>query len=400
MESLLINRSAIVDPKIYIPRLSDEPVNLLKNNYAPLENRLADSMNTRRIYPTARYLTSKPPLTDMSTAVADLSRKMENNSTVPTLDRVNLIPTTDRIFDSSVVIPDQLHQTESELTMNNSTMINSRTQSNNPNAFSRVAEKADRSAIARSSASSTASTVSSTLADYISMSSQQPTHHLSSRVPTGQGPMRVSDMNRMREANRNAREGFLNKRVEDDGENSILDEMYLTALRSRIVSVLDFIKQTPDYSYWNDNWREMERNLSRSGSITFERLETSDSDAAFVISKGEEKKIKIRARDFKYVPINISQYVLYHECAHLANFEYGHGKKFRELLALLCLAAFQLEFIRLERMPDSVYTLDGVPILSKDDMKHEILDGVRAIQSVAIMNSDYYDALATFVESF
>ena len=341
MDSLLINRSVKIDPKVYIPRVSDEPVDLLKNNYAPLERRLSDSMNTRRIYPTARYLTSKPPLYGMSTGIAELSRSMENRE-IPILDRVKLVNSSSRLSGEISVPPE------------------------GGNSFSRVGEKKKNN----------------TLAEYISWSSEQPSHHISARIPTGQGPIRIN------------KEGF----VKD--KNTILDNVYLIALRSRIVSILDFISQMPEYGYWDDNWKEMERNLNRNGSITFERLEDSDADAAFVISKGDEKKIKIRARDFKYIPINISQYVLYHECAHLANFEYGHGKKFQELLALLCLAAFQLEYIRLERIPEDVYVLDGVPILSKDDMKKEILDGIRAIQSVSILNSDYYEALGEFVKTF
>ena len=354
MESLLINRSVKVDPKVYIPRVSDEPVDLLKNNYAPLERRLSDSMNTRRIYPTARYLTSEPPLEGMSTGVAELSRRMENRK-IPILDRVKLVNSSARISGEISVPPDQIHITEGG------------------NAFSRVAEEEERTGKTR---------INNTLAEYISWASEQASHPISAKIPTGQGPIRVN------------KEGFAKNK------DTILDNVYLIALRSRIVSVLDFISQMPEYGYWDENWREMERNLSRNGSITFERLEESDADAAFVISKGDEKKIKIRARDFKYIPINISQYVLYHECAHLANFEYGHGKKFQELLALLCLAAFQLEYIRLERMPEDVYVLDGVPILSKEDMKNEILDGIRAIQSVSILNSDYYEALGEFVKTF
>ena len=182
--------------------------------------------------------------------------------------------------------------------------------------------------------------------------------------------------------------------------DTTLDRVYLNALRARLVGIMDFIDQSPAYSYWNRNWEEMRKNLSRSGSITFDRLEGSDADVAYVISKGDTKRIKIRSEDFKYIPINISQYVLLHECAHLANFEYGHGSKFRELLSLLCLAAFECNHIRMDTIPDNMFEVDGTSVISKTDMKNEILDGIEAILNNTTADTRYYNTLREVVKSY
>ena len=372
MESLLINRSIKIDPHIRIFRQSDQPTNLM-NNYAPLEKRLEDSMNTRRIYPTARYLTSKEPLDLMSTGIPDLSRLNEER-VIPILDRVTLLnkqPGTSLSDRNLAITPNQVHPT----------LINTIREQPQSTPFSKAPEEIDRSKIGSMSPFEfgDSQVPDYTLANYFDRVSQMKSHPVSSRLMTGQGPIRVEKFTK---------------------EDNTLDVIYLTALRSRIIAVMDYISQRDVYSFWSVNWKEMERNLKRSGSITFDRLEASDADAAFVVSKGEEKKLKIRAENFKYIPLNISQYILYHECAHLANFEYGHGKKFKELLALLCLAAFECGFIRIESIPKSVYTMTGVPILSREDIKNEILDGIAAIQSKTNLDEDYYFSLIQVIESF
>ena len=180
-----------------------------------------------------------------------------------------------------------------------------------------------------------------------------------------------------------------------------LDRTYLCALRSRMVAVIDFVGQMEAYYPWYDNWMMLRRNLEKSGTLTFDRLESDDPDLAYVIEKGQSKKIKIRGSNFQYLPMSATQYIILHECAHLANPTFGHGKEFRAILAILCLAAFECKLIDLSELPRTVLKMGGQEILSRADLKNEILDGIFLLTNFSpYADKKYYDALATFVKSF
>lgn len=183
-----------------------------------------------------------------------------------------------------------------------------------------------------------------------------------------------------------------------EAETTVIDESYLHALEAKIIGVLHYLKSDRHFDHWSRNWDLMEKCLKKDG-FKFNRLEESDVDIAYVVNKGEHKRFRIRADNYKYIPLNVSQYVLYHECAHLANPIYGHGKEFCELLSLICLAAFQCGQINIEKLSKSLYMTHNQPIVCQGDMKSEI---IRGIDAVLKYNSDeesvdYYESLRRFI---
>ena len=179
----------------------------------------------------------------------------------------------------------------------------------------------------------------------------------------------------------------------------MVDYSYLHLLQSRALLVSNYVKNNKYYSKWSKNWDLLEKNLKRTGYL-FERLNDSDADVAYVVNKGEEIKFRIRDRS-RYIPINVFQYVLYHEMAHMCTHELQHTKHFQELLSLLCFAAFEnglLDFNRYEKY-NTYYTSDGTPILSKDSMKTEVLDGARLLKEANSSNEKYYSAYIRYVSS-
>lgn len=160
--------------------------------------------------------------------------------------------------------------------------------------------------------------------------------------------------------------------------DTYMDEIYLRALEAKIVGVIHYLKHNPTYAPWGECWDRMEKNIKKNG-FNFQRLDESDQDIAFVINKGTKKRFRIRGEDKRYIPLNIEQYVLYHEMAHLANDEYGHGEKFCMLLSIICLAGFECGYVDLKRMRKTIYMTDDQPILCQADMKKEISDGIRHV---------------------
>ena len=152
-----------------------------------------------------------------------------------------------------------------------------------------------------------------------------------------------------------------------------LSEQYLNALKTRAIAVCYYLQTNPAYQYYAQNWSFLKSNLDKS-KLLFNMLSTSDADIAYVINKGENINFRILDNS-RYVPINIYQYVLYHEMAHMSTQELQHTDKFKELLAVISLAGYELGFIDLNKMPHSFYNTNGQPILSKQTMKEEIMDG-------------------------
>jgi len=159
--------------------------------------------------------------------------------------------------------------------------------------------------------------------------------------------------------------------------NPRIDYNYMTILQSRALCICNYLKNNKFYKNYINNWKLLEKNLYKSGYL-FERLDDSDSDVAYVINKGEE--IKFRVRDSKrYVPINIYQYVLYHEMAHMSTNELQHTQTFYKLMSIIVFAAFENGFINFDNIPNSDYVSDGQPILSKKDIKNEIIEGAKLL---------------------
>jgi len=154
-----------------------------------------------------------------------------------------------------------------------------------------------------------------------------------------------------------------------------VDNGYLKALRIRAIAVTQNLLTDQHYNLWLSNWKLLDHNLNKTG-LLFERLEQSDADIAYVINKGEEIKFRIRDQS-RHVPINVYQYVLYHEMAHMSTNEWQHTEKFHELLSLITLSAYELGFIDLSRLKTTTYTTGGQPIIDKKTFAGEICDGAQ-----------------------
>lgn len=199
----------------------------------------------------------------------------------------------------------------------------------------------------------------------------------------------------------NRKEGFSSNGSDgsDGSDNSIIDDtdyMYMSALKVRATAVCQYLKNNKAYSSWSHNWNLLERNLK--GGKLFERLSETDADIAYVVNKGEEVKFRIRDKQ-RYVPINTYQYVLYHEMAHMSTEELQHTPFFMKLLNIISLAGFECGFIDFRRLPDSYYMTNGAPILNRDSMKEEVMNGANWLKEVNPKSSRYYDGIIAAVKS-
>jgi hypothetical protein len=176
------------------------------------------------------------------------------------------------------------------------------------------------------------------------------------------------------------------------------DYMYLEALKIRAIAVCKFLNNHRSYRNWSSNWKLLEKNLRRNG-LLFERLDDTDADIAYVINKGDQVKFRIRDEK-RYVPLNIYQYVLYHEMAHMSTTELQHTPKFHELLNIISLAGFELGFIDLSRTTKEFYMTNGQPILCRASMKEEIMDGCDWLKKANPNSGLYYDSIKKAVRKF
>lgn len=175
------------------------------------------------------------------------------------------------------------------------------------------------------------------------------------------------------------------------------NEQYLDALKTRAMALCYYLQNNPAYQNWKRNWKLLERNLGKT-NLDFNKLSDNDEDIAYVINKGDE--ISFRIHDLqKYVPINVYQYVLYHEMAHMSTEELQHTDFFHELLNIISLAAYELGFIDLRRISFSYYNTNNQPILSKDSLKQELIEGCYFVGN-ASGRKLYYDKLAKHIKSF
>jgi hypothetical protein len=55
----------------------------------------------------------------------------------------------------------------------------------------------------------------------------------------------------------------------------------------------------------------------------------------------------------------------------------GHGDKFKELMHLIEVAAYMLQFIDLSKYSDSTVHSNGQEILSRSSIKYELRDGIK-----------------------
>ena len=189
---------------------------------------------------------------------------------------------------------------------------------------------------------------------------------------------------------------LLMERFTDDVTSRQAINNYIEALKTRATAVCFYLRNNASYKRWSENWEFLESNLKKS-KLLFERLDESDADIAYVINKGEE--IKFRIRDEKrFIPLNIYQYVLYHEMAHLSTHELQHTPKFHELLNIISLAGFELGFIDLTRVQRSFYLTNGQPILCKASLKEEIIEGCQWLIKANPGAKEYYKDLIDLIK--
>lgn len=169
------------------------------------------------------------------------------------------------------------------------------------------------------------------------------------------------------------------------------DYSYLQICKSRALALVGFLKSNKLYKKWSKNWDFLEYNLDKN-DYYFGRLNSKHSDVAHVIDKGKEIGFRIRDSSGLYVPLNVFQYVLYHEMAHMATSEYQHTQMFWKLLSIMCFAAFEMALWDFEKLRKfhGYYNSNGQPILSLKSIKSEIAKGIEHVKNE---NKDFQSAL-------
>lgn len=157
-------------------------------------------------------------------------------------------------------------------------------------------------------------------------------------------------------------------------EQNEFDTMYIKILESYAIALSNYVNNHPGFSGWKNYWKHLENGLRKNG-LNFKRLEDSDADVAYSISKGQTLSFRIRDME-KYIPLRIYVYVLCHECAHIADYdEYGHTPKFYKLMHMLEVAAYQMRLLQPESYSIIPYSSNGQEILTKNSIKQELYDG-------------------------
>ena len=189
----------------------------------------------------------------------------------------------------------------------------------------------------------------------------------------------------------------IKERFESNNESSTIKEheyTYLRMLETRAMAVAEFLNKNKNYSKFKKNWELLKRNLNRNG-ITFKQLEKFDGDIAYVMDKGDEINFRLRDKH-KFMPINIYQYVLYHEMGHMSTDELQHTETFYKLMSVIVLAAFELGFIDIRRQSDRVFETNGQQIVNKQGVKDEIISGAKLIMTEE--TAQYYRSLINFID--
>ena len=176
-----------------------------------------------------------------------------------------------------------------------------------------------------------------------------------------------------------------NKRIKQINNGTLYDELdytYLQNLRSRAVSLVEYLTNNNNYSKWSNHWRYLKRNL-QSNQYYFEQLGADNEDVAHVVNKGDNIRFRIRDNSGKYVPINLYQYVLCHEMAHMATNDYQHTDEFWMLLQIMSFAMFEMglyDFHKIRKF-NGYFNSNGQPILSLESIKTDIRKGIEYMKS-------------------
>lgn len=191
-------------------------------------------------------------------------------------------------------------------------------------------------------------------------------------------------------------ESFKHDNPNDEAMAPDAIEAYLNTLKARATAVCFYLQHNKSYRKWAENWKFLYENLHTKNRLLFERLDESDADIAYVVNKGEEVKFRIRDEK-RFIPLNIYQYVLYHEMAHMSTTELHHTPFFFQLLSIIALAAFEMGFIDLSRMSTSYYKTNGALILCRASMKTELNNACKLLVEANPKSKAYFEGLATYI---
>ena len=408
----VMNTSVTHDPEINSILLSNSTN--LTNNYAPLEKVIVDTNLKRNTHPLASYLNDIPFYNDAfynTTHISALAKaqgkaiidsKFKNNEIQLDMPRLNAKNTK---YDDKILTQSSFQTSAPRAPYDERRPFLRDSQSRDSNGFATSLRTRQANESAIKDVMYTKSGVINDNKQYLVR-----TQELQNRYPISNDALvETTDTPASQ-----VKEGFLNKNsvqplrikatkkeafTRENDDDSYLDQVYIQSLESRIIAVIHYVLNNETYSTWRPNWEALNQTLKKR-DFNFSRLTCSDADIAYTVNKGEKTKFRIRDNDRKYVPLNIYQYVLLHECAHIANFNnWGHGADFQRLLSLLCLAAYELGLIRLKTMTKTVYLSNGQPILCQRDMKNEIFHGINEVVHVNPGLKDHYSALMKHIES-
>ena len=410
MVDRIINYHADYDPQLYTTVASNNTN--LKTNYAPMRTMLSDTMRTRNKHPLARYtqpipiypnmLSNEEPIISVAQKQSELNRdRILKSLDIVGMSSANKAPK----YDNSIVAPDKLptHLTKEEQAMNylnpqqdflfqtqrNKTFLNNLVY--NRTGKKLLADRHDRMLSNAELQNSYPYTVTGVSKVPSSIEAYKPTSTSHCVKFTG-----VPDLpERFLRHNSSHVEPF----TRDNADDTYLDQVYIQSLEARLAAVINYIRNNNTYDPWKKNWDVLAKAV-QNRSFSFSRLEESDSDIAYTVNKGEKTKFRIRGENKRYVPLNIYQYVMLHEAAHCANYgSWGHGEDFKELLALLCLAAYEIGLINLRNISKEIYLTNGQPILCQADIKEEIYSGIKHMQKAHPNMYDHYSMLEDHIRS-
>lgn len=203
----------------------------------------------------------------------------------------------------------------------------------------------------------------------------------------------INDAESKRNEYTNNKESFSTATLNDT------DTLYKEMIRAYAKAISFYLNSNPKYSYWEKNWKILEKNLIKK-QLLVDRLDEQDNEIAYTENKGEIIKFRWRDRE-NYISKNIFMYVVLHELTHQVfpmSFR-GHGKPFPDMLCLLCVAGFELNLFDLSSIPRSTVYTNNQPICSRNSIYNEIMRGIEMLREKNHGSDLYYDHLTQYVNA-
>lgn len=187
--------------------------------------------------------------------------------------------------------------------------------------------------------------------------------------------------------------------VVKSSDNTLFDNLYKEMIRSYTKAVSFYVLNNHMYNHWINNWKILKENIDKK-DLRVERLSSNDKDVAYTQNKGE--LLCFRWKDKQgYVMKDVFVYVVLHELAHqcFPKTFIGHDNPFPEMLAILCVAGFELQLFDLTKIPKEMVNSNGQPITSRTSLRDEILYGIELLKKYNsdVKSQDYYNKLMAVV---